>query len=83
MPVQVQLLAKFASRVQRARLAQIARKTLRVEQASASLTLYVTSDAEIRKLNRQFHGSNTPTDVLSFPMQASRAELAANRTSAT
>jgi len=27
----------------------------------------ITSDAELQKLNREFRGKNSPTDVLSFP----------------
>jgi probable rRNA maturation factor len=76
MSVLIQVHTKFASRVKNARLDQIARKTLRSELASASLTVYITSDAEIRKLNRQFHGTNAPTDVLSFPMHEHRDETA-------
>lgn len=31
------------------------------------LTIVLTSDAKIQKLNRQFRGESQPTDVLSFP----------------
>jgi probable rRNA maturation factor len=31
------------------------------------VTVLLTSDVAIRKLNRQFRGKNKPTDVLSFP----------------
>jgi probable rRNA maturation factor len=33
----------------------------------AAITCLITSDAELRRLNRQFRGKNYPTDVLSFP----------------
>jgi probable rRNA maturation factor len=32
-----------------------------------SVTCLITTDAELRKLNRQFRGKNYATDVLSFP----------------
>lgn len=69
MDITIRVHQKFSARVQRARLVRIARKTLRAEHAPAqtALTIYVTTDAEIRKLNRQFHATNTATDVLSFP----------------
>lgn len=31
------------------------------------VTILLTSDAAMRRLNRQFRGKNKPTDVLSFP----------------
>jgi len=31
------------------------------------VTCLITTDAELRRLNRQFRGRNYPTDVLSFP----------------
>ncbi len=57
---------KFSSRVNRARLKKIVAKTLRAEKAQATLTIYVTTDDEMRQLNRDFHATNAPTDVLSF-----------------
>lgn len=36
----------------------------------------LTSDAELRRLNRAFRGKNKPTDVLSFPAPEEFAELA-------
>jgi len=71
--VELRVHAKFSSRVDRARLARIARRTLRAERApgGAALTIYVTTDTEIRALNRKFHATNAATDVLSFPMERS------------
>lgn len=68
--IEVRVHARFSSRVNRARLTHIARRTLRVERARADLTIYVTTDAEIRSLNRKFHAMNTATDVLSFPAES-------------
>ena len=72
MAVEVRVQSRFSSRVDRARLKRIARRTLQREQARAALTLYVTSDAEIRALNLKFHAAPAATDVLSFPMEQSR-----------
>jgi probable rRNA maturation factor len=45
-----------------------AQETLRQQSApDADLTLVLTDDKAIRKLNRDFLGNNSPTDVLSFP----------------
>ncbi len=38
------------------------------------VTVLLTTDAEIRKLNRQFRGKNQATDVLSFPAEGIGAE---------
>jgi probable rRNA maturation factor len=38
------------------------------------VTLLLTTDAAIRKLNRQFRGKNKATDVLSFPAEGVGAE---------
>lgn len=75
MTIDIQVHSQFTSRVRRAELERIARKALRAERTSASLTIYVTGDAEIRKFNRQFHATNAPTDVLSFPANANGHSL--------
>ena len=69
MNIEIRIKAKFSARVARARLTRIARKTLRVEKVNVALTIYVTDDAEIRKMNRAFHGTDAPTDVLAFPLR--------------
>src|SRR5271166_6287044 len=38
------------------------------------VTVLLTTDAAIRKLNRQFRGKNKATDVLSFPAEGLGAE---------
>lgn len=68
MNIEIRVKPKFGSRVNRARLKRIAQKTLRGERVNAELTIYITDDAEIHTLNRQFHATDAPTDVLSFPM---------------
>ena len=69
MGVEIRVHSRFSSRVNRARLTRVARRTLRAEKATADLTIYVTTDAEIRALNRKFHATNAATDVLSFPAE--------------
>jgi len=59
-------------------LSTAARAALRHEGARSpsALTIRVTGDGELRRLNRDFLGHNTVTDVLSFPrarVQAQRA----------
>jgi probable rRNA maturation factor len=53
-------------------------KFLALAQAAVRLkgevTVLLTSDAAIRKLNRQFRGKNKATDVLSFPAEGIGAE---------
>lgn len=39
---------------------------------NASLTIVLTDDAQVQKLNRDFLGEDAPTDVLSFPSNESR-----------
>ncbi|MDQ7037914.1 MAG: rRNA maturation RNase YbeY [Aquificota bacterium] len=35
---------------------------------NAEISVLITSDEEIRRLNKDYRGKDTPTDVLSFPM---------------
>lgn len=38
-----------------------------LKSVDPGLTVYITTDSEIRLLNRKFHATNAVTDVLSFP----------------
>ncbi len=50
-------------------LKELADKILAVsERAPAEIGITLTSDDEIRKLNREYRGKDKPTDVLSFPI---------------
>lgn len=69
-PVEIRVHPQFSGRVSRARLVRTARKALRARDTHATITIYITNDAEIRKLNRTFHATDAPTDVLAFPMHS-------------
>jgi probable rRNA maturation factor len=66
--IDVRVKAKLQVRIDRARIERVARRTLRLESVQAALTIYLTDDVEIRKMNRAFHGTNAATDVLAFPL---------------
>jgi probable rRNA maturation factor len=46
------------------RFVALAKRALRLQ---GELTVLVTDNEELRRLNRRFRGKNKPTDVLSFP----------------
>ncbi len=61
----------YRARVDAIRLRAAARATLRHQRAEApgALSLSITGDDVLRRLNRQFLGHNATTDVLSFPSE--------------
>ena len=61
--------AALAAQVDRAGLRAAARAALEQQQAPGpgTLSVMVTDDAALRRLNSQFLGIDRPTDVLSFP----------------
>ena len=54
--------------VNQARLIRVAKKLLRVEEfpRPAEVSVLLTTDEQIRQLNRDYRGKDRPTDVLSF-----------------
>ena len=48
-------------------LARFLREACEAVRLRGHVTVLLTSDMAIRRLNRQFRGKNKPTDVLSFP----------------
>jgi probable rRNA maturation factor len=55
------------------RLKKTARALLEaVNEPHSTLSISIVTDREIRELNREHRGKDKATDVLSFPMQASR-----------
>jgi probable rRNA maturation factor len=67
--IEIRVHKKFrgAARVNRARLKRVAQRAFQAEKARGDAAIYVTTDSEIRLLNRKFHKTNAATDVLSFP----------------
>jgi len=50
------------------RIRRIVTTTLEAVKTSGSVSIYMTDDATIRKLNRRYLGHNRVTDVLAFPL---------------
>ena len=48
-------------------LTELEKRIARGRISTCPVTCLVTTDAELRRLNREFRGKNYPTDVLSFP----------------
>ena len=55
------------------RSAELALKRGRAAKA-AKLTILLTGDARLRRLNRDFRGKDKPTNVLSFPAQSPKGD---------
>lgn len=49
---------------------RVAERALRAQGIGADISIYITGNSEIRVLNRIYHGTNSATDVLSFPAPA-------------
>ncbi len=62
----------YRARVRTRSLAALVRRTLASEGAPPPLVLSVaiTNDATVRKLNRRYRGEDAPTDVLSFGLDS-------------
>lgn len=52
-------------------LEQFAERARRATRLSGEVNILITSDSELRRLNRAFRHKNKPTDVLSFPATSS------------
>ena len=50
-----------------ARIRRAARNTFQLEHAEGQITIVLVNDARIRKLNREYHGVDRATDILTFP----------------
>ena len=58
----------LATRAARAAVAATAHGELATTPAAVEISVRLTTDAEVRQLNRQYRGKDKPTNVLSFPM---------------
>ncbi len=66
--IEIQIDADFAGQADTAGLRRAALATLRHQgiEGAAELTLVITGDEAVRRLNRSYRGVDAPTDVLSF-----------------
>jgi probable rRNA maturation factor len=66
--IDVQVGARYQSKVQPAELRQAAQATLDQQRLKrhVELTIVITGNAQLRSLNRAFRDVDAPTDVLSF-----------------
>lgn len=60
--------AALAARAARAAVAASPHGELLAAAAAVEISVRLTSDEEVRMLNRQYRGKDRPTNVLSFPM---------------
>jgi probable rRNA maturation factor len=69
--IHVQIAARYAGRARPALLRAAARAALQHQGVPppGELSIALSGDAYLRRLNRQFLGIDAPTDVLSFPAQ--------------
>jgi probable rRNA maturation factor len=72
--IEIQIDEAFAGLVAPATLTDVATATLRRHRVvAAELTVVVTGDDEVRRLNRDYRGIDATTDVLSFAAQEDAA----------
>ena len=67
------VLASPTRRVQKAALEAFAKQAQRAVGLRGSISVLLADDEELEHLNTAFRGKNKPTDVLSFPAEASLA----------
>jgi len=59
--------------VETAWLVDLVTGVIRAEHSALTVHIVLVDDAAIRELNGRFHGTDTPTDVLSFPLSGADA----------
>jgi probable rRNA maturation factor len=67
--IHVEIDEEFSGKVKATLLKRAANETLKHDgkASNTELTIVVTDDTNLRRLNQQFLGIDAPTDVLSFP----------------
>ncbi len=71
--IHIQIAEEFAARVPATLIEAAASVTLthQVAPPGAEISIVITDNAQLQQLNSQFRGVDAPTDVLSFPADAS------------
>jgi probable rRNA maturation factor len=74
--IDVRFSPEISPAVEKNWLRGVARRALQLERLmeQAELSIILTTDEEVRRLNREYRGIDAPTDVLSFPMGAETTE---------
>jgi probable rRNA maturation factor len=65
--------AKFGRALRQRALSVFLREAARAAKLEGDVSVLLTGDEEIRRLNREFRGKDQATDVLSFPVLRHRA----------
>ena len=72
----VAISTKVRRRAPLAALQRFAQQARRAAGVRGEVCVWLASDAEIKKLNREFRGKNATTDVLSFPAPQGGGDIA-------
>lgn len=65
-----------SAQIQKPALARFLTRAKKAAALNGELSVLLADDKQLRQLNKQFRGKNTPTDVLSFPAPEEMSGLA-------